>query len=125
MASATLGSCDFDDCALTVFAAVIHRDPERRRLVVDAGAIAVSKDRGPVALDPACGYGHVLDLEGNDTGMRLDSLSQEHGEIHADNDEAFERFKVGDRVRILANHSVPDGSAAFALSRDGKRRDRR
>jgi D-serine deaminase-like pyridoxal phosphate-dependent protein len=72
---------------------------------VDAGAIAISKDRGPIGLDPDCGYGHVLDLEGNDTGMRLDSLSQEHGEIHAGDSEAFDRFKVGDRVRILANHS--------------------
>jgi D-serine deaminase-like pyridoxal phosphate-dependent protein len=102
---ATLGSCSFDDPALTVLAAVVHRDPERRRMVVDAGAIAISKDRGPVELDPACGYGHVLDLEGKDTGMRLDSLSQEHGEIHAADDEAFDRFKIGDRVRILANHS--------------------
>ena len=43
---ATLGSCGFDDCALTVLAAVVHRDPTRRRIVVDAGAIAISKDRG-------------------------------------------------------------------------------
>jgi D-serine deaminase-like pyridoxal phosphate-dependent protein len=102
---ATLGSCDWDDCALTVLAAVVHRDASRRRIVIDAGAIAVSKDRGPAALDPACGYGHVLDLDGMRTGMTLDSLSQEHGEIHAESDEAFERFKVGDRLRILANHS--------------------
>lgn len=102
---ATLGSCTFDDCALTVLTAVIHRDSTRRRLVVDAGAIAVSKDRGPVALDPDCGYGHVLDLDGNDTGMRLTSLSQEHGEIHAVGGEAFDKFNVGDRLRILANHS--------------------
>ena len=100
---ATLGSCGFEDTALTVLAAVVHRDPTRRRIVVDAGAIAISKDRGPVGIDPACGYGHVLDLEGNETGMRVTSLSQEHGEIAAG--EMFEKFAVGDRVRILANHS--------------------
>ena len=100
---ATLGSCGFEDTALTVLAAVVHRDPTRRRLVVDAGAIAISKDRGPVTIDPACGYGHVLDLEGNETGMRVTSLSQEHGELEGG--EMFERFAVGDRVRILANHS--------------------
>ena len=102
---ATLGSCSFADAALTVLAAIIHRDPSRRKLVIDAGGIALSKDRGPTHLDPACGYGHVLDLEGNETGMRVTGMSQEHGEIHAAEQETFERFKVGDRVRILANHS--------------------
>jgi D-serine deaminase-like pyridoxal phosphate-dependent protein len=102
---ATLGSCRFEDTALTVLAAVIHKDTARKRLVVDAGAIALSKDRGPVGLDPACGYGQVLDLEGSETGMRVTGLSQEHGEIDANGSEMFHRFKVGDRVRILANHS--------------------
>lgn len=100
---ATLGSCGFEDTALTVLAAVVHRDRTRRRIVVDAGAIALSKDRGAVGIDPSCGYGHVLDLDGNETGMRVTSLSQEHGEIEAG--EMFERFAVGDRLRILANHS--------------------
>jgi D-serine deaminase-like pyridoxal phosphate-dependent protein len=90
---------------LTVLSAVIHRDPNRRRLVVDAGAIALSKDRGPTHLDPSCGYGRVLDVVGNDTGMRVTGMSQEHGEIHAADNDTFDRFKVGDRVRILANHS--------------------
>jgi D-serine deaminase-like pyridoxal phosphate-dependent protein len=102
---ATLGSCSLDDCALSVLAAVVHREPTRRRLVIDAGAIALSKDRGPSHIDPQCGYGRVLDLDGSDTGLRVDTLSQEHGEIHAPTDELFNRFRVGDRVRILANHS--------------------
>jgi D-serine deaminase-like pyridoxal phosphate-dependent protein len=100
---ATLGSCSFEDTALTVLAAVIHKG--KTRMVVDAGGIALSKDRGPVALDPSCGYGRVLDMDGNETGMRVNGLSQEHGEIEADDNDAFEKFKVGDRVRILANHS--------------------
>jgi D-serine deaminase-like pyridoxal phosphate-dependent protein len=102
---ATLGSCAFSDTALTVLTAVNHRDEKRRRLVVDAGAIAMSKDRGPVGLDSACGYGHVLDIDGNETGMRVTSLSQEHGEIEAGESEFFAGIKVGDRLRILANHS--------------------
>ncbi len=119
---ATLGSCSFEDTALTVLAAVVHREPSRRRIVVDAGAIAISKDRGPVALDPACGYGHVLDLEGNETSLRVDSLSQEHGEIHATDDESFNRFKVGDRLRILANHSCLTAAqhSHYNVLEDGK-----
>lgn len=102
---ATLGSCGFEDTALTVLAAIVHKDKTRRRIVVDAGAIAISKDRGPVGIDPACGYGHVLDIEGREIGMRVTSLSQEHGEIEVPDSDMFDRFKVGDRVRILTNHS--------------------
>lgn len=102
---ATLGSCSFEDTALTVLAAVVHKNETRRHLVIDAGAIALSKDRGPVGLDPACGYGRVLTVEGNETGMRVVGLSQEHGEIEAGGAAVFNRLRVGDRLRILANHS--------------------
>jgi D-serine deaminase-like pyridoxal phosphate-dependent protein len=102
---ATLGSCSFEDCALTVLAAVVHRDRARRRLVLDAGAIALSKDRGPVELDPACGYGRVLDLEGGELGLRVGALSQEHGEVLVDDESLLDRLGVGARVRVLANHS--------------------
>lgn len=102
---ATLGSCSFDDCALTVLAAVVHRDRARRKVVLDAGAIALSKDRGPVEFDPACGYGRVLDLEGNDLNLRLESLSQEHGAFVVPDEATLDFLKVGARVRVLANHS--------------------
>ena len=105
---ATLGSCRFEDCALTVLASVVHRDSARRKVVVDAGAIALSKDRGAADLDPECGYGRVLDLEGRDLNLRVASLSQEHGVIEVrggDGDALFDELKVGSRLRILANHS--------------------
>ncbi|MCA1588804.1 MAG: alanine racemase [Acidobacteria bacterium] len=102
---ATLGSCSFEDCALTVLASVVHRDRARKKIIVDAGAIALSKDRGAVDIDAACGYGRVLDLESEDIGARIDSVSQEHGTFHVSDDEKFDKFKVGTRVRILANHS--------------------
>jgi D-serine deaminase-like pyridoxal phosphate-dependent protein len=102
---ATLGSCSFADCALTVLSAVVHRDRARRKVVLDAGAIALSKDRGPVEFDPACGFGRVLDLEGNDTGLRVDSVSQEHGAVTIEDRRLFDELRVGARVRVLANHS--------------------
>ena len=102
---ATLGSCSFSDCALTVLAAVIHRDLQRQKIVVDAGAIALSKDRGAVEFDQNCGYGRVYDLEGNDLNLRIQTLSQEHGEISVADAQVFNNLKVGSRVRILANHS--------------------
>jgi D-serine deaminase-like pyridoxal phosphate-dependent protein len=102
---ATLGSCGFEDCALTVLAAVTHRDRERRKVILDAGAIALSKDRGAVEFDADCGYGRVLDLDGRDLGLRVESLSQEHGVFHVADAETLERLRVGARVRVLANHS--------------------
>jgi D-serine deaminase-like pyridoxal phosphate-dependent protein len=102
---ATLGSCNFGDCALTVLTAVIHIDHQRKKAVFDAGAIALSKDRGAVNLDSTCGYGRVLDLSGKETGLRLESLSQEHGVFHIADEAMLERLRVGNRMRILANHS--------------------
>ncbi len=102
---ATLGSCRFDDCALTVLASVTHRDRTRRKVIIDAGAIALSKDRGPVEFDSDCGYGRVLDLAGNDLRLRVNALSQEHGILTATDDAIVDRLKVGTRVRVLVNHS--------------------
>jgi D-serine deaminase-like pyridoxal phosphate-dependent protein len=102
---ATLGSCSFEDCALTVLSSVIHRSRELKKIVIDAGAIALSKDRGPVEIDPACGYGHVLDIEGNDLGLRIHAVSQEHGQVNVNDDRLLDRLSVGTRVRVLANHS--------------------
>ena len=102
---ATLGSCAFDDCALTVLASVVHRDHARRKVVIDAGAIALSKDRGATDLDPSCGYGRVQDLDGRDLGLRVESLSQEHGALHVEDEATFDSLRVGARVRVLANHS--------------------
>jgi D-serine deaminase-like pyridoxal phosphate-dependent protein len=102
---ATLGSCALDDCALTVLAAVVHRDRDRRKVIIDAGAIALSKDRGPVGLNPDCGYGKVLDLAGADLNLSVSEMSQEHGVMIAQDEDTFARLKVGSRVRVLANHS--------------------
>jgi D-serine deaminase-like pyridoxal phosphate-dependent protein len=102
---ATLGSCSFADCALTVLAAIVHRDISRQKIVVDAGAIALSKDRGAVEFDASCGYGHVYDLDGNDLNLRVETLSQEHGEIAVSDAQTLDKLKVGSRLRILANHS--------------------
>jgi D-serine deaminase-like pyridoxal phosphate-dependent protein len=102
---ATLGSCSFDDCALTVLAAIVHLDRSRRKIIIDAGSIALSKDRGAVEFDSTCGYGRVLDLEGNDLGLRVAGLSQEHGEIIAEDDGLLDKLKIGTRLRVLANHS--------------------
>lgn len=123
---ATLGSCSFNDCALSVLSSVIHRDRARQKIVIDAGAIALSKDRGAFELDPACGYGRVLDLEGRDLGLRVESLSQEHGMIAVGDVETLDQLRVGTRVRVLANHSCLTAAqhAHYNVLEDGRVVDR-
>ena len=97
---ATLGSCAREDVAVSVLTTVIGSYPERSTIVVDAGALALSKDRGPEHLEPACGYGAVCDLDLRPLPMRVVSLSQEHGKI-----EVRSAVPVGTKLRIVPNHS--------------------
>lgn len=123
---ATLGSCGFEDCALTVLTAVTHVSRENKKIIVDAGAIALSKDRGAVEFDPECGYGRVQDLFGRELGLRVTSLSQEHGEIETTDSDLFDKLKVGNRVRILANHSCLSAAqhSHYHLLENGKITDK-
>ena len=105
LTQATLGTCTAEDGVLSVLAAVVHRDTTRRQVVIDAGAIAISKDRGAVEFDAAAGFGRLLDLEGRDLGVRLGSLSQEHGTASVEDAALLGRLAVGTRVRVLVNHS--------------------
>lgn len=95
-----LGSCAGADCAVTVLASVVSSQPGARHSVVDAGALALSKDAGPEHA-PHRTMGEIFDDYGSGrlrADMRLVSLSQEHGVVNA-------RLPVGERVRILPNHS--------------------
>jgi D-serine deaminase-like pyridoxal phosphate-dependent protein len=95
-----LGACSLRDCALTVLATVISSPPGREHSVIDAGALALSKDLGPVHLGHQS-MGELLDPEDPTRlwdGARVLSVTQEHGIINR-------RLKVGTRVRILVNHS--------------------
>jgi D-serine deaminase-like pyridoxal phosphate-dependent protein len=97
---ATIGSCTLDDCAVSVLTTVVGSYPERGSLIVDAGALALSKDRGAEQIDPDCGYGLVCDLDLRPLPMRVIALSQEHGKI-----ETQASVPVGTRLRIVPNHS--------------------
>ncbi len=95
-----LGSCGVGDCAVTVLASVVSCRPGDGRCVVDAGALALSKDRGP-DLPERPSMGEVFaDYEAAalDHEARLLSLSQEHGILSVPR-------PVGSRVRVLPNHS--------------------
>jgi D-serine deaminase-like pyridoxal phosphate-dependent protein len=101
---AAIGSCAVDDIAFSVLATVISAFPSHQRAVIDAGALALSKDPGPTHVAPDCGFGLMVDAEDQRPlpGLRLTSLSQEHGMVEG---PGAATLQPGDRVRVLPNHS--------------------
>jgi D-serine deaminase-like pyridoxal phosphate-dependent protein len=100
------GVCSADDCAVTVLASVVSHQRGADHVVVDAGALSLSKDPGPD--EPALGRGLgpvVRGLAGHDLEPRLQvqGVSQEHGWVGGDDVEG--RLAVGEKLRILPNHS--------------------
>ncbi|MGZ5477795.1 MAG: alanine racemase, partial [Thermoanaerobaculia bacterium] len=75
---ATIGSSKLSDCAVSVLATVVGSYPDRKSMIVDAGALALSKDLGPDHVDPKFGYGIVCDESLRPLPMKLTALSQEH-----------------------------------------------
>ena len=102
------GVCTSEDCAVTVLTSVVSHQSGADHVVVDAGALALSKDPGPD--DPALrrGFGPVLqglaghELEG---ALAVRGMSQEHGMVGGERAEDVARLAVGDRIRVLPNHS--------------------
>lgn len=101
-----IGSCHLDEVAFSVLASVIGVYPARNELVVNAGALALSKDPGPVHVDPSCGYGVPVTADEQRLlpALEVKTLSQEHGVISSEG-PLDERWRPGELLRILPNHS--------------------
>jgi len=99
-----IGSCEIDEIAFSVLTTVISVHPEHDRAVIDAGAVALSKDPGPTHVDPDCGFGIPVAIEDQHPlpGLRLNTLTQEHGALSGPGVEAL---RPGARIRIVPNHS--------------------
>jgi threo-3-hydroxy-D-aspartate ammonia-lyase len=105
-----VGVCGLDEIALSVLATVIGHRPDKGWVLVDAGWMAMSRDRGMPGQPVDWGYGAVCDLQGRPIeGLVMDGANQEHG-ILAWRDgntpaDFVERFPLGSRVRVLPNHA--------------------
>jgi len=95
-----------DDIAVTVLASVIGRRPAERRILVDAGGIALSKDRSTQDAPHDWGFGLALDVMGRRSyGHALvKRANQEHGIIDLDPAVPAPEFRIGDKLRIAPNH---------------------
>ncbi|MDY0743364.1 alanine racemase [Paucibacter sp. R3-3] len=106
-----IGACTIDDIAASVLACVIGHNPRSRRVLIDAGALALSKDLSANSFGtglpgfPDLGYGLVCAIDGGAPlpGLRVAEVHQEHGFI-AGGDDLFEQLPIGRRVRILPHH---------------------
>jgi len=105
---AAVNSLAMDDIALSVLATVISHNRSRQHIVVDAGGLALSKDRSTASIaGHDGGYGLVTDLGARQLfgPMHICNVHQEHGEIRGVSDAQFDALPIGARIRILPNHA--------------------
>jgi D-serine deaminase-like pyridoxal phosphate-dependent protein len=104
-----LESCSVADCALTVLSSVISHQPGASHFIIDAGALALSKDPGPVHISNDMDTGIIFedyDRKRLQAHVHVKTLSQEHGKVLiSESLDQGGQFKVGDKVRILEHHS--------------------
>jgi len=106
-----LGTCSLDDIAVSVLATVIGHNRRAGRILVDAGALALSKDVSASEFRDGLGFGLVVpsvELP-NEAGLgplRVAELYQEHGAIAAANGELpYKTLPIGAKVRLLPHHT--------------------
>ena len=105
---AGIGVCTAEDIALSVLTTVIGHKPERNWILVDAGWMALSRDRGTANQAVDQFYGLVCD----ETGRILPDLvvataNQEHGivTLRPGSEARLPDLALGTRLRILPNHA--------------------
>ena len=113
LVQAELGTCSMEDIAIGVLASVIGHNRHHGRVLIDAGFLALSRDRGTSDMPVDWGYGAVCDAAGNlHEDVTVSSTNQEHGIITSRSGELdFDRFPVGSQLRILPNHACATAAA--------------
>lgn len=100
-----IGCLDEDKIATSVLATVISRDLAGGRIVIDAGGLALSKDRSTAGTSRDRGYGAVCDMLGQPIGdLCVRDVHQEHGEIACADPVLMAQLPVGALLRIVPNH---------------------
>ena len=103
---AQLGTVALEDIAVSVLASVIAHDPGRNKLMIDAGGLALSKDRSTAQAPVDQGYGLVVREDGSRIpgDPIVGGVHQEHGEVTSTAPLPFDALPVGSAVRVLPNH---------------------
>ena len=120
-----VGVCSMDDIALSVLTSVIGHQKDKGWAIVDAGWMAMSRDRGTARHGTDFGYGQVCSPDGAPIpGYIASGANQEHGIVSLSGGmdaKIAERFPVGSLLRILPNHACATGAQFpeyYALAED-------
>lgn len=96
-----LGAATLDTAAMFIAATVVSR-PAPDRVILDCGAKTLALD-GARGFSAMPGHGLVILADGTpDPTLVIERLSEEHATVKA---TAPTRLRIGDRVRVLPNHS--------------------
>ena len=110
---AGIGICKVEDIAISVLATVIGHQREKGWILIDAGWMAMSQDKGTSKQEVNQGYGLVCDVSGQPfDNLILADANQEHGiiTVRPGSDAGLPALQIGDRVRILPNHACATGA---------------
>lgn len=106
---AGIGACALQDIAISVLSRVIARHPRHNRLVIDAGGLALSKDRSTAGHAFDAQYGLVCDAAKGEVipDLHVSAVSQELGLVTTASGRPldFDQFPLGRLLRILPNHA--------------------
>ncbi|MBR0796474.1 DSD1 family PLP-dependent enzyme [Bradyrhizobium jicamae] len=110
---AGIGVCTTDDIALSVLATVTGHRADRGWTFIDAGWMALSRDRGTARQEIDQGYGLVCDVDGRPyPDLIVGETNQEHGIITRRPGSAAPQMTlpIGTQARILPNHACATGA---------------
>jgi D-serine deaminase-like pyridoxal phosphate-dependent protein len=107
---AGIGVCSERDIALSVLTSVIGHQPAKGWIIVDAGWMAMSRDRGTAKQTVDHGYGAVCAADGQPLPtLWMGAANQEHGIVSMRDGscpaDLPARFPVGTLLRVLPNHA--------------------
>ena len=119
---AGIGVCAIADIAVSVLGTVIGHQREKGWIIVDAGWMAMSRDRGTMKQKVDQGYGVVCDAHGKPyPDLIMIDANQEHGilALRPGSGSALPDLPLGSLVRILPNHACATGAqhAAYQVLR--------
>ena len=109
-----VGVCEISDIALSVLTTVIGHQEEKGWAIIDAGWMAMSRDRGTQRQAHDFGYGQVCTEDGTVLGDYVVSgANQEHGivsRLNSTDTSIADKFPIGTRLRIIPNHACATGA---------------
>lgn len=107
MFQAQIYTCAYEDIAATVLTVVSSHHSAKNHFLVDAGALALSKDRSTESVANDIGFGSLSDVRGRpfSSPLWIAKVYQEHGKVPMAENISLESMPIGTRLRVLPNHA--------------------